>query len=157
MLPSLLLVLLALLLGSASSVTMTGPPGEETRRQRTRLTAAEVVAMREALGAETTTIADLAARHTVSRSTIANIATGKSWKDIGGPRQAGHTGPRSSTGYWGVTANGAGNRFSVVIRVNGRQVSLGVFKDVAEAARRYDAVARELGFPPERLNFPDEI
>jgi hypothetical protein len=147
--------LMALVVGASAAMT-TGLAEDDTRRSRTRLTAAEVVAMREALAAGTSTIADLAERYGVSRSTIANIATGKSWKNAGGPRQPVQTGPRSRTGYWGVTANGAGNRFSVVIRVNGRQVSLGVFKEVAAAARRYDAVARELGHPPEKRNFPDE-
>ena len=113
---------------------------------------ADIVAIREAC-ASGLTINELAARYAVDRSTIANIVKGVSWQSAGGPIQPPHTGPRSNTGYWGVTANGAGNRFSVVIRHEGRQVSLGVWKDVVDAARHYDAVARELGYPPERLNF----
>ena len=52
--------------------------------------------------------------------------------------------------------DGAGNRFWVYLTHQGRQISLGYTTCAIESARRYDAVARELGFPPEKLNFPDE-
>jgi hypothetical protein len=44
----------------------------------------------------------------------------------------------------------------VHIRANGRQKWLGDLRDPIEAARLYDARARELGFPREKLNFPDD-
>ena len=63
---------------------------------------------------------------------------------------------RSSTGYWGVTANSARNRFLATLYHDGRHYSLKIHRDPESAARAYDAKARELGFPPEKLNFPDE-
>ena len=64
---------------------------------------------------------------------------------------------RSNTGYWGVTANGARNRFYAALTYRGRRYILGIHRDPESAARAYDAKGRELGFPPERLNFPEEI
>jgi hypothetical protein len=124
---------------------------------RAKIRAADALAIREAMSAGTTTIDELAARYGVHRATIASIATGKRWKWAGGPLLPRHTGPRSNTGFWGVTANGAGNRCWISIRIAGRPVSLGHTKCSIEGARRYDAIAHELGIPPEKLNFPYEI
>ena len=87
--------------------------------------------------------------------TIKQIATHSTWKHVSGPKLGPSWGPRTNTGYWGVTANGAGNRFTVSLYHDGRKYAFGWFKDVVEAARAYDAKACELGLPPDRLNFPD--
>ncbi len=75
--------------------------------------------------AGTATIAELAARFAVHRATIANIAIGKSWSAAGGPIIERPTGPRSNTGFWGVTANSTVSRFWVYVKHEGRQISLG--------------------------------
>ena len=62
---------------------------------------------------------------------------------------------RTNTGYWGVSSNGARNRFDVTLYHEGKHHRLGVYRDMVTAARAYDAKARELGFPPDRLNSPD--
>lgn len=139
-------------------VTTTGSAAKVARRPWTRFTKAEVIAIREELAAGTATIDELAARSGAHRTTIADIASGRSWTEVGGPTGTKPSPqPRSTSGYWGVTANGVGNRFWVYLRHNGRQVSLGYTTCPEEGARRYDAVARELGFPPEKLNFPDDF
>ena len=135
---------------------MTESAVKAVKRSRTRFTAADIVAIREELATGAVTAADLAVRYRVHRDTIANIAVGKSWKTAGGPRQPRHTGPRSNTGFWGVTANGAGNRFTVHVTKEGQSRTFGWFKDVEEAARACDHVARALGSSPKKLNFPDE-
>ena len=97
----------------------------------------------------------IAQQYGVSPQTIINIATRHTFRHVGGPDPA-PRGPRSRSGYWGVTMNGIGNRFFVNLQHEGRIYSLGTYRDAESAARAYDAKARELGFPPERLNFPDE-
>jgi hypothetical protein len=114
------------------------------------------MAIRESLAAGAAVPDDLARQYRVTPRTIKQIATHDTWKHVQGPKLASNWRPRTNTGYWGVTANGAGNRFSVSLYHDGRKYAFGWFKDVDEAARAYDAKARELRLPPERLNFPDE-
>jgi hypothetical protein len=121
-----------------------------------RLGAEDVVTIRESLATGTAAPDELASQYRVSPRTIKQIATHDTWKHVRGPKLAPNWGPRTNSGYWGVTANGAGNRFTVSLYHDGRKYAFGWFKDVVEAARAYDAKARELGLPPERLNFPDE-
>jgi hypothetical protein len=121
-----------------------------------RLGADDVLTIRESLAAGAAVPDDLAVQYHVTPRTIKQIATHDTWKHVHGPKLASNGRPRTNTGYWGVTANGARNRFSVSLYYDGRKYAFGWFKDVGEAARAYDAKARELGLPPERLNFPDE-
>ena len=92
----------------------------------------------------------------VSSQTVTSIAHRRVYKHLDGPDPAPKR-PRSKSGYWGVTANGFGNRFFVTLQHEGVTYHLGTFRDAETAARAYDAKARELGFPRERLNFPDEV
>jgi hypothetical protein len=126
-----------------------------TNDLRTKLTAEQVVEIRAAVAAGTISHTALADWYGISRAYIDTLARGDARLAAGGQMQR-RTRPRSNTGYFGVCANGAGNRFVVTIRENGKQKSIGYLKDPIEAARLYDARARELGFPPEKLNFPEE-
>lgn len=122
-----------------------------------KLTAAQVAEIRAALATGTFSGKELAQRYCVSDSTISTIAHRTTWKDVPGPSAVRHFGPpRTNTGYFGVSGNGAMNRFVVAIRENGTPRTLGVFRDPIEAAKCYDARARALGYPRERLNFPDD-
>jgi hypothetical protein len=122
--------------------------------RRNKLAEAQVREIREFLAAGTVTQVELGERFGVTKQAINQIALGINWKAIGGPPAPPR--PRTNTGYWGVTANGAGNRFTVTLHYDGVIYRLGTYRDAETAARAFDAKARELGFPPERLNFPDE-
>ena len=121
-----------------------------------KLTEEQVVDIRCVLAEGSRTQVDIARRYGVTQSTISAIALRNHWKHVDGPSARHHVRPRSNTGFWGITANGAGNRFLATVRENGKERNLGVFRDPVEAAKVRDARARELGFPPEKLNFPDE-
>ena len=58
------------------------------------------------------------------------------------------------SGYKGVTANG--NNWKACIKIDGHQFYLGTFKTKEEAARVYDAKARELFGKFARPNFKEE-
>jgi hypothetical protein len=60
----------------------------------------------------------------------------------------------SVSGYKGVAWDKY--RWRAHIRVDGRRLHLGMFADPAEAARAYDAAAREHFGEFARLNFPEE-
>jgi hypothetical protein len=124
-------------------------------RGRAKLSADQARAIRDLLAAGTVTQVELADRFGVTKQAINQIARGINWKAIGGPPPA-PARPRTNTGYWGVTANGAGNRFTVTLHHEGVIYRLGTYRDLEAAARAFDAKARELAFPRQRLNFPDE-
>jgi hypothetical protein len=120
-----------------------------------KLTADQVREIRALLSAEGVSRAEIAHHFGVSERTIAGIARRETWQQVDGPKlPAG--GPRTNTGFWGVTANHARTRFNAWIRHGGRTRHLGVFRHAVNAARAYDAKARQLGLPPEKLNFPEE-
>jgi hypothetical protein len=119
-----------------------------------KLTPADVVAIREAVAAGQSRL-ELAAHYDVHRSHIDRLVRGENWRSAGGPI-TGHGWPRTNTGYWGVSANGAGNRFYASIVINSNRRTLGSHRDPETAARRYDAAARAAGFPADRINFPEE-
>ncbi len=127
-----------------------------TNDQRTKLSAEQVIEIRATVAAGTISRSALASWYGISRTYVDALARGDARQSAGGQIQR-RNGPQSNTGYWGVTGNGAGNRFMLTIRENGRQKHLGYVRDPIEGARIYDARARELGFPREKLNFPDEI
>jgi hypothetical protein len=131
------------------------PTGTAGHSLASRLGADDVLLIRESLATGTAVPDELARQYRVTPRTIRQIATHDTWKHVRGPKLTPNWGPRTNTGYWGVTANGAGNRFSVSLYHDGRKYAFGWYKDVVEAARAYDAKARELGLPPQRLNFPD--
>jgi hypothetical protein len=63
---------------------------------------------------------------------------------------------RSNTsGYKGVTWEPRATAWRVYIRIDGKQVHLGHFKDLEEAARAYDAAAVEAWGEFAHRNFPD--
>lgn len=68
-----------------------------------------------------------------------------------------NTGPRvnNKCGYKGVSAKQNGT-FSVMIQIHGKQRYVGLFRSVEEAARAYDAAARELHGEFAYQNFPAE-
>jgi hypothetical protein len=59
----------------------------------------------------------------------------------------------NTSGYKGVGRQW--NRWRATIQIDGRQVHLGTFGDPADAARAYDAAAREHFGEFARLNFPE--
>jgi AP2 domain-containing protein/HNH endonuclease len=61
----------------------------------------------------------------------------------------------NTTGFKGVKRRAKG-RWGAVIRHNGRDLSLGSFATIEEAARAYDRKALEFGGEFARLNFPKE-
>lgn len=61
---------------------------------------------------------------------------------------------RGATGYRGVTSSG--KKFSAQVRWKGTLHYLGTFATAIDAARAYDAKARELHGALAILNFPDE-
>ena len=123
--------------------------------QRNKLTAEQVIAIRAAMAAGTLSRTALAAWYGISRGYLYMLARGNARQEVGGEVRR-RNGPRSNTGYFGVSTNGARNRFMVMIWENGRQKYVGYVRDPIEGARLYDARARELGFARERLNLPDE-
>jgi hypothetical protein len=63
----------------------------------------------------------------------------------------------NTSGYKGVSLRpDRGNRWRATIRIHGLQYFLGLFDDVEDAARAYDAAALELFGDFARLNFPEE-
>jgi hypothetical protein len=58
----------------------------------------------------------------------------------------------AQSGYRGVTRRHA--RWVATISINGKVVTIGTFDSAIEAARAFDARARQLG--RVNLNFPDE-
>jgi hypothetical protein len=62
----------------------------------------------------------------------------------------------SRTGYKGVTSRRGGRGYSARIQVGGKRQYLGWFKNPIDAAKAYDAAAREHFGRFARLNFPDE-
>jgi hypothetical protein len=62
---------------------------------------------------------------------------------------------RNKTGFRGVSWHKAGGIFAATIQFQGRYKWIGSFKDAEEAARAYDAVARDLHGEFARLNFPE--
>jgi len=64
--------------------------------------------------------------------------------------------PITSSRYKGVCFERGRHRWRVSIRDHGRQLNLGYFDDEEEAARAYDAKAREVFGEFAKLNFPDE-
>lgn len=58
------------------------------------------------------------------------------------------------SGFKGVSYARARSRWAAYIRVNGRAINLGRYLTAEEAARAYDAAARELHGEFARLNFP---
>jgi len=69
-----------------------------------------------------------------------------------------NTGPRknNTSGYKGVYWAKRNKRWLAQITHNGKQVYIGHYKDKEEAARAYDAKAKELHGEYAYLNFPDE-
>ena len=127
-----------------------------TSERSSQLTEEQVLAIKRLLGEGSATQADIARRHGVTQTAINKIARGLIWSHVDGPPVRHYIRPRTTTGFWGITANGAGNRFMANIHENGKTRCLGIFRDPVEAAKVRDARARELGFPREKLNFPDE-
>jgi len=69
-----------------------------------------------------------------------------------------NTGPRknNTSGYKGVYWAKRNKRWLAQITHNGKQVYIGHYKDKEEAARAYDAKAKEFQGEFAYLNFPDE-
>jgi hypothetical protein len=61
----------------------------------------------------------------------------------------------NKSGYKGVSWEPRATAWRVYIRVNGKQIHLGHFKDVEDAARAYDAAAVEAWGEFAFRNFPD--
>lgn len=118
------------------------------------LTDEQVVAIRTAVAAGDCDRTALAAQFDISLSHLSHVVRGSVRAEAGGPITR-RSGPQTNTGYWGVSANSMRTRFVVTIREDGTQKSIGYVRDPIAGARLYDARARELGFPPEKLNFPD--
>jgi HNH endonuclease/AP2 domain len=64
---------------------------------------------------------------------------------------------RNSSGYRGVFFDKRDERWSASLAINGRRYNLGRTATAIEAARIYDAAARQLQGEFACLNFPDEI
>jgi hypothetical protein len=60
--------------------------------------------------------------------------------------------PKGSSGYFGVSESGYGNRFYVHIRIKGKSVKVGSFLSLHEAALAYNAKAIELFGDKANLN-----
>lgn len=69
-----------------------------------------------------------------------------------------HVKPRGKSGYWGVFSHTPNPEkpWRAQIRINGKNKSLGLFSDAAEAARVYDQHARAAFGSRAKLNFPLE-
>lgn len=127
-----------------------------TSNYASKLTEEQVIEIRRLLAEGSASQSEIGRRYGVTHSTINEIALRVTWKHVDGPAPRHHVRPRSNTGFWGITANGAGNRFMANILENGKLRCLGIFRDPVEAAKVRDARARKLGYPPEKLNFPDD-
>jgi hypothetical protein len=64
---------------------------------------------------------------------------------------------RKSTGFRGVVRHQRGGNFFALVRSHGTAYYLGTFPTAENAARAYDAKARELYGERAILNFPDLI
>lgn len=62
----------------------------------------------------------------------------------------------SLTGYKGVTSRRGGKGFTARIQVEGERKVLGWFKNPVDAAKAYDAAAREYFGEFARVNFPEQ-
>lgn len=60
----------------------------------------------------------------------------------------------NTSGYYGVSWNGATNKWQAQITAEGKNHYLGVFVDKIEAAKAYDKCAREVHGEFATLNFP---
>jgi len=68
-------------------------------------------------------------------------------------KQNGRSYKNSTSKYKGVSWHRSGQKWQARIRLNGKQVYIGVFNDEAEAARAYDCKAEKLFGEFARLNF----
>jgi len=71
------------------------------------------------------------------------------------PSRSGPDGKPSRSKYKGVDWASDMNRWRARIRVNGKRISLGSFKDEIEAAKAYDRAAKKYHGQFASLNFPD--
>ena len=62
----------------------------------------------------------------------------------------------NKSGFKGVSWYQPSQKWQVKIAVQGKQKHLGYYSDIEEAARAYDAAAKELHGEFAWLNFPDE-
>jgi hypothetical protein len=62
---------------------------------------------------------------------------------------------KTSSRYRGVSRDAMSNRYRAQIKVNGRNIYLGMFDDQEQAAKAYDAAAKEYHGEFAVLNFPD--
>ena len=129
--------------------------GEANRNSR--LTEDQVVEIRQRFANGGSDQQTLASEYGVARSLIGMIVRGDVWKRAAGPRTVGPR-PRTNTGYFGVSQYMSGHhkgRYQAYIDHEQQRYNVGTFDDAEQAARARDTKAREFGFPPERLNFPD--
>lgn len=103
---------------------------------------------------------EIAKRFEVTRSTISNIVHGRIWKHV--PRlYLGTERPRSPQtrpgkySYKGVYFHKCQQKFNVRISANNKRFDLGYYDSAEEAARAYDAKAKELFGEFAYLNFPE--
>jgi hypothetical protein len=75
--------------------------------------------------------------------------------DRAGNKRNGRLPKNNRSGYKGVYWKARRQRWEVQIRVDGRLHHVGYFRDREEAARAYDAAAREAFGPFARTNFPE--
>jgi len=61
---------------------------------------------------------------------------------------------KSKTGFFGVTKNTKGNKYSASIQINGKHKNLGSFDTAKQAAKTYDKEAIKLRKPFSTLNYP---
>lgn len=60
----------------------------------------------------------------------------------------------NTSGYKGVTWSKQNNKWMAQLKVNDKNLYLGFYHNIIDAALAYDAVARELHGEFARLNFP---
>ncbi len=63
----------------------------------------------------------------------------------------------NTTGYKGVSWNNRKQKYVARIRINGKEIYLGEFNDLIEAAYQYDHYAKQLHGEFACLNFPEEF